>query len=279
VTQPRRVLLSYAHTTDRHGEAVALLWRVLRAAGVDARLDLTAAPQRPDWSLRMTEQFRRADFVLVIASAEYRHRADGWASPGPGRSVRFGGALLRERYHADRAYWSERILPVILPGESWAGVPEFLGPATSTTYPIDEISAGGVETLLRMITDRPEGAEPTLGPVPYLPPRTGPSVVRAPGAGPVDELGALVHALGRLPEMAARPSRGQMVRLLPPAIRNHVEDVPSAHLHLIGIVQGCARFRSAGRAALLGVLQAVLPDGDPDAIEAIDLIRAARLFD
>ncbi|MET0425365.1 MAG: SEFIR domain-containing protein [Actinoplanes sp.] len=273
MTQPRRVLLSYAHTTDHHGEAVALLWRVLRAAGVDARLDLTAAPERQEW---VAEQLRRAHFILVIASAEYRHRADGWAAPSQGPGVQFEGALLRERYRDDRASWSRRILPVILPGESWAGIPEFLGPATSTTYPVDEVSARGVEALLRVIT-----ADPPIGAVPYLPQRTGPPPVRAPApvVAPAVELKTLVEALGRLPEMSARPSREQVLRLLPPAIRTHVEDAPTAHLHLIGIVQGCARFRSAGRAALLGVLQAVLPDGDPDATEAIGLIRAARLFD
>jgi hypothetical protein len=47
---PRRVLLSYAHDLDEpeHAEMVRLLWELLRAHGIDARLDLPAAQERQD---------------------------------------------------------------------------------------------------------------------------------------------------------------------------------------------------------------------------------------
>lgn len=46
---PVRVLISYAHGDPGHEEDVRRLWTLLRAEGVDARLDLAAASQRQFW--------------------------------------------------------------------------------------------------------------------------------------------------------------------------------------------------------------------------------------
>jgi hypothetical protein len=71
--------------------------------GIDAVLDLPAAKRRQDWAVWMHRQVRRADFVLVVASPEYRRRSEGDARPDEGRGVQWEAALIREEYYSDRA--------------------------------------------------------------------------------------------------------------------------------------------------------------------------------
>ena len=54
-------------------------------------------------------------------------------------------------------------MPVVLPGQSKAGVPDFLTPAISTVYAVDEFSVTGMEALLRFLLNQPEETEPPLG--------------------------------------------------------------------------------------------------------------------
>lgn len=274
-TGHRRVFISYAHESPAHIERVRQLWTLLRANGVDARLDLPATAQRQDWPLWMIEQFRYADYILVVASAAYRRRTDGEAGPDEGRGVQFEGGLLRDRYYADRTAWTKRILPVLLPGETRDGIPTFLGPFSGTIYPIKELSATGIEDLIRVITNQPAFVDPPLGPVPVLPPE---AVPRPAAPGPLNELTALVDALIELPEFASASGRNQILLLLPPTIRGAINDVPNPRLHLISIIQTCARFGTAGRQALLDILGAVLPAEDRAVQRTSDLIKSATLF-
>src|SRR5215475_7481156 len=85
--RPARVFISYAHDDRAHEDRVREFWLFLRAQGVDARLDLPATEQRQDWAQWMTQQVRDAGRVLVIASPEYRRRAEGDALPSEGRGV------------------------------------------------------------------------------------------------------------------------------------------------------------------------------------------------
>jgi hypothetical protein len=285
---PRRVFISFAHESTAHVEAVSQLWRLLRANGVDARLDLSAAAQRQDWPLWMLDQFRQADFVVVVASAAYRKRAEGHAATDEGRGVQFEGGVLRELHYADRATWTRRILPVILPGESPDGIPVFLGPLSNTSYPITTLSTDGISTLLRVITAQPAVVEPPLGQVPHLPPvdhaavaheGAAPEPAARPGSSrPLDELSALADAFGKLPEFATAPGRYQAILLLPPNIRGAVDEAPSARLHIIAIIRACARFGPAGRDALLDILRAALPEGDPAVERTAALIQTAAMF-
>lgn len=297
----RRVFISYAHVSAAHIEGVRQLWTLLRANGVDARLDLPATAQRQDWPLWMLDQFRQADYVVVVASAAYRKRADGEVNPDEGRGVQFEGAVLRELFYADCVNWTERILPVVLPGESLDGIPLFLGPHTATSYRIKEMSIAGIEELLRVITQQPAEVEPPLGRVPVLASTAGPPTapgptssipadvtlpIATPGSSPqpdgshqpLDELSALADAFSELPEFATAPGRYQAILLLPPNIRGAVNDAPNARLHNISIVQACARFGMTGRNALLDIMRAVLPADDPAVQRAITLIQSATLF-
>ena len=86
---PVRAFISYAHDSDAHQDLVRDFWLFLRAHGIDARLDLPATGQRTDWAQWMTRQVRDAGRVLVVASPEYRRRAEGDAGPDEGRGVQW----------------------------------------------------------------------------------------------------------------------------------------------------------------------------------------------
>ena len=250
-----RVFISYAHASGPHVEAVRQLWTLLRAAGVDARLDLPATRERQDWALWTARQVKAADFVLVVASAAYRRRAEGEAAPDEGRGVQFEAGLLRDALYADRPSWTRKLLPVILPGESAAGLPAFLSPASATTYKVKELSPLGLERLISVLHGRPAGVRP-----------------------PVADLRALLDALLVMPEFAGAPARHELLLLLPPAIRGAIHEAPNARLHVLAILQGCARFGEPGRTALLDLLRTALPDDDPRVRAAIGLLEEAELF-
>ncbi|MCA1699565.1 MAG: TIR domain-containing protein [Actinobacteria bacterium] len=181
-----RVFMSYAHESLEHVEAVRDLWVLLRSQGVDARLDLPAAERRQDWALWMLDEVRAADFVLVIVSAAYRRRAEGAGDPDQGRGVQFEAALIREQLYADRQAGLGKFLPVLLPGASADDIPMFLGPTTTTSYRVAEMTPRGIERLVRVLTGQPWEVQPPLGQIPVL-------ASRASTAAISDAMSALEH--------------------------------------------------------------------------------------
>jgi SEFIR domain/NB-ARC domain len=165
--RPTRVFISYAHESDAHGEVVRAFWAFLRKCGIEATLDVTAAEQRQDWPLWMAEQVRAADYVLVVASAAYRERAEGRSASDAGRGVQWEARLIRDAYYSDQ-YAMDRFVPVVLPGQSVEGVPDFLAPHSSTVYYVKDFTVAHAEPLLRLLTGQPGWIEPPLGVVPVL---------------------------------------------------------------------------------------------------------------
>ncbi|MCR6490599.1 TIR domain-containing protein [Amycolatopsis sp. OK19-0408] len=183
--QPLVVFISYARdpADPAHDEAVRRLWTFLRTCGIDARLDLGVADRRLDWTLWMGQQVREADYILVIASPAYRERAEGRSGPDRGRGVQWEARLIRDAFYAEQDAM-HRFLPVVLPGQSTAGVPDFLAPASSTVYTVSDFTVEGAEPLLRVLTDQPEIVEPPLGVVPVLAPRPLPPAAPVPHQAP-----------------------------------------------------------------------------------------------
>ncbi|MEJ2851874.1 CHAT domain-containing protein [Saccharothrix sp. CCNWLW140] len=163
----RRVFISYAQESDAHREAVRDLWVFLRRHGVDAKLDWEAAQRRQDWTLWMGDQVREADVVLCVASEQYRKRAEGREGPDVGRGVQWEARLIRDAFHAAQDDL-QKFVPVVLPGQSPDGIPDFLAPSTSTVYFVEGYTVHGAEKLLRFLLQQPEVVEPPLGPVPDL---------------------------------------------------------------------------------------------------------------
>lgn len=165
--RPQRVFISYAQDSGRHSDQVRALWYFLRTNGIDARLDRSAADQPQDWALWMAEEIRLADRVLVVASTAYRKRAEGRSGPADGRGVQWEARLIRNAFYAE-PHRLGRFVPVVLPGQSTAGVPDFLAPATSTVYHVRDFTVKGAEDLLRLLTDQPADPEPALGSIPVF---------------------------------------------------------------------------------------------------------------
>ena len=177
--RPPRLFLSYAGDSPAHVEAVRQFWVFLLGQGVDARMDLPAAAHRRDWADWMLTEVRDADFVAVIASPEYKRRADGFAGPQTGRGVQFESRLIREYLYADYRAHTPVVLPVLLPGRSAADIPDWLGPTTTTHYRVEECTVHGAEALLRVLFDQPAVTAPAVAPAAsHLPdpvtPMTGP---------------------------------------------------------------------------------------------------------
>jgi hypothetical protein len=159
------VFISYAHESAEHTEVVRDLWILLRQCGIDAILDRVAESHRLDWTIWMADQIREADHILVIASPAYRTRAEGRAAPDDGRGVQWEASLIRDAFYRDQRRL-DRFLPVVLPGQSRDGVPDFLTPHTTTVYTVEAFTPTGAEALLRLLTNQPAETPPPLGAVP-----------------------------------------------------------------------------------------------------------------
>jgi WD40 repeat protein len=213
-----RVFISYAHEGPEHEKRVRDLWLFLRRNGIDAVLDLAAAERRQDWPLWMLEQVREARFVLVVASPEYRRRADGAAASDQGRGLQFEAGLIREEVYRDRPAAVDRFIPVLLPGYGVDDIPSWLGPMTSSHYQITDLSVAGAERLLRLLTDQPFETTSPVGPVPLLAPRSTSAAAQS---------------------AAGAPTLERKLRAIPPT-REGIIDRPELRRQVVGLICNAA---------------------------------------
>jgi hypothetical protein len=161
---PPRVFISYSHDSEEHKDLVRQFATFLRAQlGVDVQLDQWADGPRIDWSLWATKQLTEADFVLVIASPDYKRRAEGYESPNVGRGAQFEAAMIRNNLTRDLPKETRRILPVVLPGRSVDEIPSFLNAHSTTRYEIRKFTLDGAADLLIAFTGVPRFAPPKIG--------------------------------------------------------------------------------------------------------------------
>lgn len=155
-----RVFVSYAQRPEIHKRQVQAFCWFLRAMGVKVRQDEFATDERRDWALWAIREIAAADFVVVVASAEYRRRAESECPPGDGDGVANEAAFLRDRLAYDRWTWHRKILPVVLPGGSLDQIPLFLSPYSASRYEVTSLTPGGAAPLLATLH------RPALGPRP-----------------------------------------------------------------------------------------------------------------
>ncbi|WP_326944838.1 TIR domain-containing protein [Amycolatopsis sp. NBC_01307] len=159
-----RVFITYSHDDEAHKNLVREFATFLRdEAGVDVHLDQWADDGRRDWSLWAIEQLTEADFVLVIASPDYKRRAEGAEVPEQGRGAQFEAAMIRDNITKDLPSATRRFLPVVLPGRSVDEIPVFLNAHSTTRYEIPEFTVAGVADLLIAFTGVPRFELPRLG--------------------------------------------------------------------------------------------------------------------
>ncbi|EOD57199.1 SEFIR domain-containing protein [Amycolatopsis vancoresmycina] len=165
------VFVAYLHESAHHKDAVMRFAAFLRACGIDARLDRWSTGGRQDWYRWALDLIPRAAFVVVIASPRCRTVGDGQGPPLDNMGGQAEMALLRELLQRDRPNWTRKLLPVVLPGSTWADIPLFLQGRTADHYQVDDLTPAAAEDLLRVITGQPPYPAPPLGPLIALPPR------------------------------------------------------------------------------------------------------------
>ncbi|ONI70519.1 hypothetical protein ALI144C_48660 [Actinosynnema sp. ALI-1.44] len=159
-----RVFVTYSHESEEHKDMVHRFASFLQEeVGVHITLDLWSDRGRIDWSLWAMKALKTADFVLVIASPEYRRRADGDAAPDEGRGAQFEAAMIRNELTRDLAEWTRRVLPVVLPGMSIDDIPTFLNAYSTTRYVVSEFTVEGAEALLVPLTGQSRYPVPPVG--------------------------------------------------------------------------------------------------------------------
>jgi hypothetical protein len=146
----RTVFASYAHDSATHKGNVLTFAQLLIRCGVNVVIDQLARG-RQDWSSWAISQMTSADYIVVVASPEYRRAGDGNGPPMLNRGVQSETAVLRDLLHSDRSKWLPRLLPVVLPGHDISEIPLFLQPYTADHYLIDELTEKGVQELLTVI--------------------------------------------------------------------------------------------------------------------------------
>src|ERR1700754_394596 len=95
------VFISYAHDNDAHIADVLDLASFLESRGIAVELDHWHADPRPDWYAWILRTIETADFVLVVASPQYRAFGDG-PDGDTHRGVQAETAILRECLYQDR---------------------------------------------------------------------------------------------------------------------------------------------------------------------------------
>jgi hypothetical protein len=201
-SRPPVVFVSYAHDSSDHIEQVVQFATQLRSLGVETHLDEWSDAVRLDWYTWMADRIDTADFVVVVASPDYRAAGDGHTPADRNRGVQTEAALLRDRLHENRPVWTKRILPVVLPGGLVENVPRFLTPYTTSRYEISSLAPAGLAGLVRVLHGESTVPQPPLGP---LPPFTAwPSIIPHAGSDQAaDDLAvAITAALTRAEDRA-----------------------------------------------------------------------------
>ncbi|MBN6033354.1 SEFIR domain-containing protein [Amycolatopsis sp. 195334CR] len=159
-----RLFVTYAHDSPEHKKRVELFARFLRRqVGLDVHLDQWYDNLRRDWSAWAVEQLTEADFVVVIASPDYKRRADGAAPPHEGRGSQFETAMIRNELTKDLRAATERILPVVLRGQTADDIPTFLNAYSTTRFHVESFTDDGVAELLAAITGQGPHPMPERG--------------------------------------------------------------------------------------------------------------------
>jgi hypothetical protein len=166
-----RVFIAYAHDDEHHVESVRAFAEFLALCGLDVRLDQWALEERRDWYQWAGEQLRLADYVIIVASPMCRRVADGEVEKTRHLGLQSEMGQIRELLHSDRAAWTRKLLPVVLPGGSVSGIPLFLQPWTADHYQVKELTVPGAEDLIRVVTRQAPYQRHAASPLLVLPPR------------------------------------------------------------------------------------------------------------
>lgn len=135
--------MSYAHDSAEHDRAVREFAIFLRTeAGIDAHLDVWYTDRRRDWMSWAIDQLRHAEFVLAIASPQYKRIVDGRVYSAAGNTKVLEAAMIRDNLVRHLLEETRRTLPVVLPGTTPAKSRRRLW-AFDDPYAVEELALDG----------------------------------------------------------------------------------------------------------------------------------------
>jgi hypothetical protein len=157
VTGGRRVFISYTHDSEHHKQAVRRLCELLEGAGIDVLLDENESPVRKEWQRWMTTGIGRSDYVIVVASPQYRSVGLYESASKPRRGAEAEYRLLTTLLAEDYDAWLTKILPVVLPGRAVSEIPIGLQPYDADHYVVPTLTPSGIAGLLLAMSDGGRG--------------------------------------------------------------------------------------------------------------------------
>ena len=211
------VFISYSQDSVHHKSQVEALAELLTESGVHAEIDSWQGPDRTNWGILTDTWLINCDFVIVVASPQYKLAAQGQLPSTQNRGAQSEAGMIREMFYRDRNTWIRKILPVVLPEHTVDEIPDFLLPHSVDHYIIPELTPTGIEDLLRTIHRRPRHLRPPLGDIPDLPP----------------EPSARHRLATTVPPVATEPARivwrsefSKIAQTLPPTLEVHLVPAP-----------------------------------------------------
>jgi hypothetical protein len=163
--------VSWAHSGQQWQKTIGDFTVHLRQLGIAADVDLFEAhnPQ-VNWATYGPNAIERNEFVIIAVNAAYRERWEANNNPHLGSGAAREANVLKGLFNRDQDAFYRKVKIVILPGANTDYVPAELL-AAPQRFEIKEISANGLEDLIRTLTGQPAFPRPAVGQIPVLPPK------------------------------------------------------------------------------------------------------------
>jgi hypothetical protein len=173
-------LVSWAHRNAGWQDAEAEAWQqtvqtfaeLLRDNGVEAELDLWQPDPETDWTRWGQKMVRDCDFVVIALSEAWKQRWEGTNAPTVGVGAVWEADTLKGKFGNHQTEFQQQTLIALLPGVGNEVIPFDL--YRLYRHSVQELTAAGIEPLLRVILDEPKYIKPPLGNGPTLPPAPSP---------------------------------------------------------------------------------------------------------
>jgi TIR domain len=161
--RPLRVFVSYTKSTNEHQDWVKTMAASLRAAGVDARLDVWHLRPGMDVAQWMCNELDMADRVLLVCDELYAQKADG-RHGGVGWEIRIiQGDLLQSQ-----ARNPDKFVPVVVTENVIDGMPSFIKTVYCLHWPPSRRGDASLQEELVRIIYRAQEQAPPLGRPAYV---------------------------------------------------------------------------------------------------------------
>jgi hypothetical protein len=159
--KPRRVFVSYCHSSPEHEEWVVEFGTFLRENGVDARLDVWHLRRGMDLPQFMTNELALADRVIIVSDEKYAEKADGRVGGVGWETMIVQGDMMRQQPINNSKY-----LVIVRSRDLDDGLPEYLKTKFVIHWPGGTTEEPNRRILLRELYDRVE--PPPLGSTPIF---------------------------------------------------------------------------------------------------------------